>query len=47
MSLMVGGSLVAAFLSPIVFGLVLMLRNKAGGPPEEMGAEHGEPSHED
>jgi halocyanin-like protein len=47
MSLMVGGSLVAAFLSPIVFGLVLMLRDKAGGPPEETSAEHGEPSHED
>ncbi|RMB18457.1 halocyanin-like protein [Haloplanus aerogenes] len=49
MSLMVGGSLVAAFLSPIVFGLVLMLRNKTGGPPDEVGvgAEHGEPSHED
>jgi len=47
MSLMVGGSLVAAFLSPIVFGLVLMLRDKTGGSAEEMGAEHGEPTHED
>jgi halocyanin-like protein len=47
MSLMIGGSLVAAFLSPIVFGIVLMLRNKTGGPPEETAAEHGEPSHED
>jgi halocyanin-like protein len=47
MSLVVGGSLVAAFLSPIVFGLVLMLRDKAGGPPAEAGAEHGDPSHED
>ena len=47
MSLMVGGSLVAAFLSPIVFGLVLLLRDKTGGPPDDAGAEHGEPSHED
>ncbi|WP_049936237.1 halocyanin domain-containing protein [Haloplanus natans] len=47
MSLVVGGSLVAAFLSPIVFGLVLLLRDKTGGPPSEAGAEHGEPSHED
>ncbi|MFB6196354.1 MAG: halocyanin domain-containing protein [Haloplanus sp.] len=47
MSLLVAGSLVAAFLSPIVFGLVLMLRDKTGGPPEEARAEHGEPSHED
>jgi halocyanin-like protein len=47
MSLVVGGSLVAAFLSPIVFGLVLLLRDKTGGPPSETGAEHGEPSHED
>jgi halocyanin-like protein len=43
MSLTVGGALVAAFLSPIVFGLVLMLRD-AGGAPEE-GADHGESSH--
>jgi len=49
MSLMVGGSLVAAFLSPIVFGIVLMLRDKDGGPPDatSAGAEHGEPTHED
>jgi len=47
MSLVVGGSLVAAFLSPIVFGLILMLRDKTGGPPTETGAEHGEASHED
>jgi halocyanin-like protein len=47
MSLVVGGSLVAAFLSPIVFGLVLMLRDKTGGPPAETGAEHGDASHED
>jgi halocyanin-like protein len=47
MSLVVGGSLVAAFLSPIVFGLVLLLRDKTGGPPAETGAEHGEASHED
>jgi halocyanin-like protein len=47
MSLVVGGSLVAAFLSPIVFGLVLLLREKTGGPPSEAGAEHGEASHED
>jgi halocyanin-like protein len=47
MSLVVGGSLVAAFLSPIVFGLILMLRDKTGGPPAEAGAEHGDASHED
>jgi halocyanin-like protein len=48
MSLLVGGSLVAAFLSPIVFGVVMMLRDKTGGPPEDgnAGAEHGEPSHD-
>ena len=47
MSLMVGGSLVVAFLSPIVFGLVLMLRGGGGAPPDDASAEHGEPSHED
>ncbi|MFB6102843.1 MAG: halocyanin domain-containing protein [Haloplanus sp.] len=47
MSLLVGGSLVAAFLSPIVFGLVLLLRDKTEGPPENVGGEHGEPSHQD
>jgi halocyanin-like protein len=51
MSLVVGGSLVAAFLSPIVFGLVLMLRDKTGGPSAESdvehGAEHADASHED
>ena len=46
MSLAVGGSLVAAFLSPIVFGLILMLRN-VGGAPDDASAEHGNPSHED
>jgi halocyanin-like protein len=49
MSLMVGGSLVVAFLSPVVFGLVLMLRDSGDQPPEEAGgsAEHGGASHED
>jgi halocyanin-like protein len=47
MSLVVGGSLVAAFLSPIVFGLVLMLRDKTGEQPTEAGVEHGDASHED
>ena len=47
MSLVVGGSLVAAFLSPIVFGLIMLLRDKTGGPPAETGAEHGDASHED
>ncbi|SDZ75929.1 halocyanin domain-containing protein [Haloplanus vescus] len=46
MSLMIGGSLVAAFLSPIVFGLILMLRDAGGRPPED-GASHGGHSHED
>ncbi|WP_251343178.1 halocyanin domain-containing protein [Haloplanus halophilus] len=47
MSLTIGGSLVAAFLSPVVFGIVLMLRNAGGASPEESGVEHGDPSHED
>jgi halocyanin-like protein len=47
MSLVVGGSLVVAFLSPIVFGLILLLRDKTGGPPAEAGSEHGDASHED
>ena len=47
MSLAVGGSLVAAFLSPIVFGLILMLRDAGGTPPDDASAEHGDPSHED
>jgi len=42
---------VAAFLSPIIFGLILMLRDKTGGPPAETGvehgADHGDASHED
>jgi halocyanin-like protein len=46
MSLAVGGSLVAAFLSPLVFGLILLLRDKTGGQAAETGAEHGV-SHED
>jgi len=46
MSLTVGGALVAAFLSPIVFGLVLLLRDKTDGPRDDAGAEHGA-SHED
>jgi halocyanin-like protein len=43
MSLIVGGSLVAAFLSPFVFGLLLLFRNRGrdGGEPEELGVEHG------
>jgi hypothetical protein len=45
MSLLVAGSLVGAFLSPIVFGLVLMLRN-VGGEPEETATGHGH-GHED
>ena len=44
MSLTVGGSIVAAFLSPIIFGLILMLRDRAGGPPEG-SADHGESGH--
>ena len=47
MSLVVGGSLVAAFLSPLVFGLILMLRDRTGGQTAETGAEHGGVSHED
>jgi hypothetical protein len=45
MALVVGGSLVAAFLSPIVFGLILLLRDS--GSTDDEGVEHGEPSHED
>ncbi|WP_338739604.1 halocyanin domain-containing protein [Haloplanus salilacus] len=44
MSLTVGGATVAAFLSPIVFGLVLMLRDVSDDAPED-AAEHGESSH--
>jgi halocyanin-like protein len=44
MSLTIAGSIVAAFLSPIVFGLVLMLRDKTGDPPDE-SVDHGESSH--
>jgi halocyanin-like protein len=47
MSLAIGGSLVAAFLSPIVFGLILMLRDAGGSRSDDASAEHGEPSHED
>jgi hypothetical protein len=49
MSLTVGGALVAAFLSPIVFGVLLLLRGGDGSrsPSGEPSVEHGEPSHED
>ncbi|MFB6255237.1 MAG: halocyanin domain-containing protein [Haloplanus sp.] len=46
MSLVVGGSLVVAFLSPVVFGLLLLFRNRTDGTPSEAGVEHGEASHE-
>jgi halocyanin-like protein len=41
MSMLVAGSLVAAFLSPIVFGLILMLRDGAGAPPDDAEADAG------
>jgi halocyanin-like protein len=44
MSLTVGGAIVAAFLSPIIFGLVLMLRDASDNTAEEP-AEHGESGH--
>lgn len=44
MSLTVGGAIVAAFLSPIIFGLVLMLRDASNDAAEET-PEHGESGH--
>jgi halocyanin-like protein len=47
MSMIVGGSLVVAFLSPIVFGVLLYLRRGTEGPPGDGGVEHGDPAHHD
>ncbi|WP_248896556.1 halocyanin domain-containing protein [Haloplanus halobius] len=44
MSLLIAGSLVAAFLSPVVFGIVMMLKD-VGGKPGDAGAEHGDAGH--
>jgi halocyanin-like protein len=47
MPMIVGGSLVVAFLSPIVFGLLLFLRKAREGSSDEDGVEHGGPTHQD